>query len=225
MPQAQPSSALIESISVTGTYPTFDIELTPHDCGYDFPLFTAGPGLVSKTGRSVLNVCPPPLPPLPRASDPYCTMKQRYTDIEIRLASKKICLGKKVLWYFSNLSCKAGILNTPKRHSFPDNSLRSWEWSSLRKRQSSCEQHREKTTLELKFVENPTCLWIQWGPKLTSRNEISVSLKPKSKTCNAFFLESTSCANLPYWTIHWFCFLQWFLVLRASWTPMSANSD
>ncbi|RUS86318.1 hypothetical protein EGW08_005903, partial [Elysia chlorotica] len=51
MPQAQPSGAFMESISVTGTYPTFDIELTPHDCGYDFPLFQAGPGLPVKVSR------------------------------------------------------------------------------------------------------------------------------------------------------------------------------
>ncbi|GFS10808.1 polycystic kidney and hepatic disease-like 1 [Elysia marginata] len=51
MPQSQPSGAFMESITVTGTYPTFDIELTPHDCGYDFPLFQAGPGLPVSVSR------------------------------------------------------------------------------------------------------------------------------------------------------------------------------
>ncbi|GFN92108.1 fibrocystin-l, partial [Plakobranchus ocellatus] len=45
MPQAQPNSALIKTIKVTGTYPTFDIELIAHNCGYNFPLFQAGSGL------------------------------------------------------------------------------------------------------------------------------------------------------------------------------------
>ncbi|GFN92114.1 fibrocystin-l, partial [Plakobranchus ocellatus] len=51
MPQAQPNDALIEAVTVTGTYPTFDIELTPHDCGYNFPLFQAGSGLPVSISR------------------------------------------------------------------------------------------------------------------------------------------------------------------------------
>ncbi|KAK3716577.1 hypothetical protein RRG08_039372 [Elysia crispata] len=58
MPQAQPSNAFMETISVTGTYPTFDIELTPHDCGYDFPLFQAGSGLPVSVSR-VQTASPP----------------------------------------------------------------------------------------------------------------------------------------------------------------------
>ena len=53
----------------------------------------------------------------------------------------------------------------------------------------------KKTTirLQLKFVENPICFWMQYSAKLTPKIELTL---PKSQKVKAFF-ESTVYIDLP----------------------------
>ena len=45
-----------------------------------------------------------------------------------------------------------------------------------------------KTSLHLKFVENPICLWRQYTANLASLNRSSVSLEPKKTIRECIFL-------------------------------------
>ena len=43
-----------------------------------------------------------------------------------------------------------------------------------------------KNTLQLKFMENPTCLWMQYSSKLVCSYRISVTLEPRGKKVTHF---------------------------------------